>query len=302
MRSAALTAILLLLCLPASSLLEASGQPEAGLTVYYTASLNGNLDGCACASSPKAGLVRRAAFLRSLQDREGALLVDLGDILEAFPDKLLAVEILETYRELGYDAVALGDQELAYGGAALSEAARRLALLSNNLSFSPGTGALSPQPLVIEREGLRIGVLSLLDPAVLQSLPEAKRQGLVLEAPAQAAGRLLEALRSERADLTVLLYHGPYVNALALAGRVAGIDLLLVGHEQRLIAARRRGGTIVASPGEQGNYLGILKLSLRAGRVSGFKNRFRQFGPNDPEDPGVRRRIEAYRDRLRLKY
>ena len=60
-------------------LLAASG--ASGLTVLYTSSLNGNLDGCACRSQPRAGLATRAAWLRALPGRDAAVLVEAGNVL-----------------------------------------------------------------------------------------------------------------------------------------------------------------------------------------------------------------------------
>jgi 2',3'-cyclic-nucleotide 2'-phosphodiesterase (5'-nucleotidase family) len=73
---------------------------ETTLTIYYTASLNGNLDGCTCEMNPVAGLVKRAAFLRTLKSSGTTLVLDAGDIFDEYPDPDLAKHILEVYREL----------------------------------------------------------------------------------------------------------------------------------------------------------------------------------------------------------
>ena len=41
-----------------------SGTEEKQIDIYYSASLNGNLDGCECKGNPRSGLVKRAVFLR----------------------------------------------------------------------------------------------------------------------------------------------------------------------------------------------------------------------------------------------
>ena len=51
--------------LAAALLWLAALSPAAALTVLYSASLNGNLDGCDCRSHPRAGLAARAAWLRN---------------------------------------------------------------------------------------------------------------------------------------------------------------------------------------------------------------------------------------------
>ena len=94
---------------------------ENTITIYYTASLNGNVDGCRCKMNPVAGLVKRAAFLRSLETSGPSLILDAGDIFDEYPDPDLAAHILQVYAELGYDAIAVGDQEFTNGAAGLLE-------------------------------------------------------------------------------------------------------------------------------------------------------------------------------------
>ena len=43
-----------------------------------------------------------------------------------------------------------------------------------------------------------------------------------------------------------------------MAARVPGIDLIVVGHEQRLVLPRLVDGTLLVSPGEEGNSVGML--------------------------------------------
>ena len=68
--------------------------------------------------NPVAGLVKRAAFLRSLETSGPSLILDAGDIFDEYP---LAAHILQVYAELGYDAIAVGDQEFTNGAAGLLE-------------------------------------------------------------------------------------------------------------------------------------------------------------------------------------
>jgi 2',3'-cyclic-nucleotide 2'-phosphodiesterase (5'-nucleotidase family) len=92
-------------------LLSASLLPAQSLTIYCTSSLRGNLDGCSCERNRVAGLVKRAAFQRTVSRDD--LVLDAGDILNPYGD--LTSEILAVYRELGYAAVAAGETELSEG-------------------------------------------------------------------------------------------------------------------------------------------------------------------------------------------
>ncbi len=297
---AALLAFLLLLPLPAFA-------ADGGLTLLYSASLNGNLGGCPCISHPRAGLVKRAAWLKDLprEERERALLLDAGDLLDVSPDELLADEILQVYRELGYDAVVPGEQELSNGVAALLSYRDRIPLMAHNLAVCPDADRclfFSAEPPIIERGGVRVGLLALVDPQAFRLEPPEVLGKLKIRPPVEAAKDLVAQLRQRKAQLVVLLFHGTYGQAAELVRRVGGIDVAIVGHEQQLIEARRVGRTLLASPGEEGNRVGILRLSLSAGRVRSFTNEFRLFRyDTDPDDPGTRLRFDRYRQKLRAR-
>jgi len=291
--------------LPVAALLAAAllclAAPAGALTVLYTASLNGNLDGCDCRGHPRAGLAARATWLRGYPQREEALLVDAGDILDVAPDPELAREILESYAELGYDAIALGDQEFSGGAQAVASWRGGFPLLANNLTLCLEDRCVffSPEPLVKNRGGETVGVLALLDPRVFALYPEELRRSLKLEEPVQAAAPLVSALRARPVDWVVVLYHGPLEEAERLASRVPGIDLIVVGHEQRLVLPRLVDGTLLVSPGEEGNRVGMLTLRKNILGRTRSTHQFWLCRFDHPRDPLILARLERYRRKLR---
>lgn len=287
-------------------MLHGTGQQEHQFTIYYTSSLNGNLDGCVCKGAPKAGLVKRAFYLRRERDVDTSLLVDTGDIFDVYEDKILAREILEVYRELDYDAIAVGDQEFSNGITELLANGEGYPLYCHNLTLCPDENRcifFSIEPVVIERSGFRISLFALLDPEVFTLYPEDVKKQIKLASPQAAAENMLRML--EDVDLTLLLFHGSYEKAAALAETVEGIDVIVMGHEQRLIEAHKVNDSILVSPGEEGNRLGILTLSLTLKGPKGvirYDNHFKLFKyEGDEDDAAVRRRIERYKLELREK-
>lgn len=291
-------------CLLLTALPSAGQEAAESLTVLYSSSLNGNLDGCDCQSQPRAGLVKRAAWLRAFPDRSEALLVDAGDALDAQKDPDLSEAVLASYRELGYDAVAVGDQELSDGVEALASYCKRFPLVSHNLSlcFEDRCLYVSLEPLLLRKSGARVGLVALLDPEVFRLYPQELKNRIKLGSPGRCAEVSAKSLKEQDVRWIVLLYHGPMREAEKIARRVPGIDLIVVGHEQRLVAPHKIRETVIVSPGEEGNRLGILNLSRdRRGRLR-FQHEFRLFRfQQDPDDPEVRKLIEGYRSKLRRK-
>jgi 2',3'-cyclic-nucleotide 2'-phosphodiesterase (5'-nucleotidase family) len=273
---------------------------ETTLTIYYTSSLNGNLDGCTCDMNPVAGLVKRAAFLRALEPSGPTLILDAGDIFDEYPDPDLERHILEVYEELNYDAIAVGDQEIPSVAANTLEYKTNSHLICHNLLIQnspPESLVFTPGPVVVESKGLRIGILSLIDPA---TVPSPSDKGIRIADPIPAAEMMLKRYGQMGLDVTVLLYHGPFRNAEELVNACPGIDVAIFAHEQRLVAPRKIGSALLSSPGEEGNQLGILTLHLGPRGIENFESNFRFFSyEEDPDDPAVRSRIDTYRQKLR---
>ena len=282
-----------------------AGQEERTLTVLYTSSLNGNLDGCTCKSSPKAGLVKRAVFLRNILARENIILLDSGDIFDTYPDKLLAENILDVYEELGYDAIGAGDQEFSNGFEKLLEYRDNFPIISNNLIICPDEYRciiFSDAPLIINKEDFRIGVFSILDPQVFSFYSDDFNQNIIVLDIRTASENMVSILEENNVDITVLLYHGYYDNAKELVNNVSGIDVVIVGHEQSLIDAEIVGESIIVSPGEEGNRVGILEISVLEDGTKSFNNSFELFEySKSPDDPYVREIIDNYNNILKSR-
>jgi 2',3'-cyclic-nucleotide 2'-phosphodiesterase (5'-nucleotidase family) len=270
----------------------------AGLTVLYSASLNGNLEGCTCGGSQRAGLAVRAAWLRGFPARSEALLVDAGNVVAGTGHKSLAREILGAYADLQYDAVAVGVREITDGVDTLSEYRDRFGLICQNLAVCAGKHCLflTPDPLLLEKAGEKVGLFALLDLKALSVVSKEVLGNVKLVPPELVAESLVSQLAGEGADWIVVLYHGSLKGAEALARKARGIDLIVVAGEQRLLPPRRVGDALLVSPGEAGNRLGILELwrDARGRRQHSHRFQLYRYGI-DPADPQVLERIRRLR-------
>jgi len=293
------TRILGVLLLSAAALFSASLLPAQSLTIYFTASLRGDLDGCACERNRVAGLVKRAAFQRTVP--KDALVLDTGDILDATKDPDLTREILAVYKELGYAAVGVGETELSEGVPALAANARRFPFLSHNLQLRTKAAwePLSAKPLLLTRAGVRIALLGVTEPKTLEGHQELKEGNLRLEDPVQTATRLAAESRKQGARLVIVLFHGVEAGARRLAEASPQVDLVLFGHKGLLMPPEKAGRALLACPGDNGNYIGGLTLRLGPEGIAGFEHRLLAFNyEKDPDDPSVRERVRAYRKKL----
>ena len=302
MQAARKTALYLLLFLATGAGVHAADFRSDPLSIYYTSSLNGNLDGCTCKTAPKAGLVKRAAVLRG-RDRDSSVLIELGDILDPLGDLDLAGHIFEIYAELGYDVIAVGDQEFADGAAAMVERSEVYPLVSHNLTVCPTEEScfiITMAPIVLERGDWRIAIVAVIDTEVFYFADPEIKKALKIEDPLLVAQTSLERLQGEELDARILLYHGSSHRLEELSGGLEGYDLVLSAHDQVLIDGRSMSGVPVYSPGPEGNRLGELTLRKNRRGMLTRKHSFRELSySEDPDDPAVRGRIEEYIQKLR---
>ena len=274
--------------------------------ILYTASLNGNLTGCDCWGYPEAGLDKRAYWFAGHPKSAGDILLDAGNILEEGRQQVLADLILETYRELGYDAVAVGLNELAEGPDVLAgRAADRPGrpepmLLSHNLVLDGRP--LASEPLYLnagEDQGTPVAVVSLADPDWFEPYRHLLGGRLTIADPLTVLSETVGQAGDRGASALVLLAHGRESWIREFMDEASGVlaegppvAAVVLAGEEKLIEDRLAGGIPLVSPGEEGNRLGVLEV--RPGRRTRWRNEFIEFHYLGPSDPRVARRGDEY--------
>lgn len=230
------------------------------------------------------------------QLREGdpeLVLLDAGDALRGAPGDFrrpgisnLRFPIVKLMNALRFDAMALGNFDLPLGWEVLSltREQSRFPWLSANLEREGG-GTVLPPYRVLERKGVRIGVLAMTTPRAAATLNPWHLRGMRLSSLEAAARRWVPVLRLvERADLVIGLFHAglddDFDREVILrsgaaigggAGKLAdggfGFDLIVSGDAHRLSPRRstvRLDGRAVPvlEPGARGNGLAVAKLEL----------------------------------------
>ena len=270
------------------------------------------------------GIAQLAALIE--QERRRAptsFLLDAGDIFTGTLAKLTRGELpFELMITMGYDAMCIGNHEFEYGWWVLRDAMQRapFPVLAANLYYE-GTEIPFTQPYtILERDGLRLGVIGIFGTDAATALYPPHLAGLEVRDPVAAARSLVAKLRSD-VDLVVLLTHQGKTAPMQtddeadadvqrdieadirLAGAVKGIDVLIGGHAdagQETPFVHPETGTLICQTYGQGTRLGVLDLTVDvdADEIVAHDGRLLLVDSSAlPPQPTVAAKLAAYRAR-----
>ncbi len=233
------------------------------------------------------GIAELATLVKTVRsDSPNPFLFDSGDIFTGALAKLTDGDLMwEFMISMDYDAMTIGNHEFDYGMEVLKWGKNRVPfpVISTNLYYKDTNHPFSQLHTIIERDGIRIGVVGMLgqDAGTTAVLPGSTDKLDIVD-PAPAIQRSVDAIRDD-VDLIVLLAHQGHTapmqtdaeadprlardinKDIALADAVDGIDVLFGGHADagtwEAVVSPERGVLIMQTFG-QGTYLGYLQLNL----------------------------------------
>lgn len=238
------------------------------------------------------------------QENKPLLNVDAGDVFgprnqnEREQTRFLC-EVLGTF---GIDAIGLGEQDLNYGLEFLREMIEKngLPFISANVRDAKTGELLLPPYKVVERGGIKYGIVSVLDPQQ-QILTLTGGEGqFKVDDPVATLRELLPRLRKE-ADSILLLSHLGENGTEALLKEMQGIDMCVIGHSFRNIETERViNDTAVFGSAYEGRFIGRADLFIeeQTGRVMAIDVGIIDFDDKAPEDADVLQRVEKFKTDL----
>lgn len=274
------------------------GLAPTSLTILYTGSTNGQLEACRCPGNPYGGLSRQAGALAELRDMYPAsILVDSGDVFSETPEWTKFEYLQRAYAAMEYDAIAIGDQDFTYSVDVLA------ALIQGSplpyVAANVAVGSAEPRSKLIERRGVRVGVVAVTSPRVFAFGDTAAPKGAEITDATEAARREIASLKPS-ASVIVVLFHGMLEDARRLAEDVPGIDVIVCGHEgMSLQVPDRVGDTHIVAPGRNGEWVGRITLRLDGeGRPIAAEPHLIPMDEQILESPEVAGLIAEYQERV----
>ncbi len=273
------------------------------------------------------GLARVATLVDSVRQAEpNVILVDSGDLLQGNPlDYYYGVvepadvhPVVRAMNLMGYDGAAVGNHEFNYGLPALERAldAANFPFLAGNV-FVAGTDSLRwPAWTVVERSGVRVGILGLTTPGSAiwdRRHVEGRLEFRDLVSSAERVWPEVEAA----SDVQVAVIHSgmgpgssydeaatgvPEENAgRRLAEALPGLDVVFLGHSHRDVPADTVNGVVFTQAGQWAEALAVAEIEVareeRGWRVVDRRTRTLSSERVPPDSPFMAE-IEWYHERV----
>ncbi len=209
------------------------------------------------------------------------ILVDAGDFMTGNPvcslreDGVPGAAVARLLSLAGYDVGLVGNHEFDIGLADLKRLAARFdyPLLAADILDADGEPVFRAEPVVLERGGLRIGVMGVSCGTMDELVAPSRLEGAVM-ADQAAVLRAQAAALDPDTDLLVVLSHNGVDGDRALAERLsgAGIDVIVGGHSHtRLKEPVLVGDILIVQAGANLTNLGRLDLQVADDRVVGYR-------------------------------
>lgn len=287
---------------------------EREVVIAFTAWGSGYLETCGCTFGLNGGLARRAKVLRQMQAAKwNPIVLELGNFLTHLPprkldplrldEQRLYVDLMKLLRT---DAAVVGQGELLRGPSVYQELLGSSSLPLVSANIERGTEPLAPAWTLIERKGLKIGVLGYsepwLEPQDHRLFGEAL-DSFALSEDVTHLGKFLEEMRS-RTDLTIVGGRLSPMSLRTLLDRFGDkVDVILnediLAREGAPLRQRTAYGGFVGRTlvlfhvlREQGISSAILRVRPR--QVISYQGDLHTLDEKVEDDPEVRDRLTAF--------
>lgn len=231
------------------------------------------------------------------------IVVDGGDFCPRAtePNKLKAELIREMMDYMGYDVLAVGERELAFGYDYFLSltAPSDMHIVNSNVFHGPRKKKVADDYVILDTGGVKVAFFSVFFHVSNIGTRDPMAGGdFITEDAVEAAKRLLPRLH-EKADIVVLLAHGPWKQTHEFLNEVSDFDFVISAHDGGLDrVGREMNGTVLMKAGNRGQH--VCKAAFVVdpeGVVELASTECISVKTSLPEDPVIVERIEEMNEK-----
>jgi len=245
------------------------------------------------------GLDRLATLVKQYREKEPCtLLLFAGDLISPSVESSVfkGAQLIDGFNRLGVDAAVFGNHEFDYGPAELQKrvAESKFPWVATNVMNPPGARLFPGARLYVIRNvcGVNVGVFGLLTPSTASS----SSPGPVwFGGPTAVAAAMVPILRRNGAQRIIALTHMTVEEDRAMLAVVAGVDLVIGGHEHVPLTSRV-GDRLIAKAGVDARWLGVTRVALTGRPVA--THELIPITDKTPSDPAMAALSKRYSDAL----
>jgi hypothetical protein len=213
--------------------------------------------------------------------------------------RLKAELITQIFKQIGIDAVNVGELDLVLGINYLKELEKKydFPFISANL-VDDKDSPIFKRYIIKKINGKNVGIFGVIGDTseMATKVSEITKDAATIQDPLKAAESIVKELEGKVDYMIALTHQGPNRDWV-IARRVKGIDLVVGGHDnQKTKEPFEADKTLIVQAGEKGQYQGILEVTMDEAKTS--HNTLVPFGDEVANDPKVKAMISAYNDKV----
>nr|WP_269083305.1 bifunctional UDP-sugar hydrolase/5'-nucleotidase [Ornithinibacillus contaminans] len=261
--------------------------------IVYTSDVHGNAMPILYGSNEVAdlGLAKYASIVKRIRkENENVLVLDNGDLIQGTPLMTHYVKehatqenpMIGIMNRIGIDAGVIGNHEFNFGKKILTNAIKssNYPWLSANIVTDDGKPYFGKPYLIKDLpNGVRVAIVGVTTHYIPNWESPAHIEGIQFhDALATLKHWVTHIQKEEKPDLVIACYHGGFERDLvtgeptealtgenqgyAMCQEIEGIDILLTGHQHRILTGKVNG-VLVAQPGNNGKMYGEIHVELK---------------------------------------
>lgn len=272
----------------------ASADQHRIVKVISGAEIHAMTEACDCPNDPGGGLAKQSSLINMHGDRNSLLLLDAGGfagggIYDSYSegragDSARTLITIKVMGKIGYDAVAIGDEELQFGGNWIVNAAKEagVRLISANC-FTANGKPLTPSYVLVKKAGVVFGITALTSTEKLLTTDPS----VSVKDPFSSLSKIWKQM-SSKSDYQIILSHLGQKESSMLADSFPGCDLIVNGHRKSDQASLIISGSVpVMQFGFQGKKLSFAEFQLKDSLVKLEKYRWLYVNQQIPDDSTI---------------